>query len=72
MWKSIQIADSTINVKYNYTGKNTHGIYLTPPEYRELVIEGFFKDNKDVTKLIERYCDRFNHMEVIEDHIKYW
>ena len=72
MTKQLIIADRTIDVQYTYIGKNAHGIYVTPPEYRELVIERFHEGNKDVTELIERYCNRFDCMEAIEDEIKYW
>lgn len=72
MNKQLIIADRAIDVQYNYIGGYSDRGYLIPPERPELVIEAFHEGNKDVTELIERYCNRFDYMEVIEDEIKYW
>lgn len=72
MTKQLIISDRTIDVQYAYIGGYSDRGYLIHPERPELVIERFYEGNKDVTELIERYCNRFDCMEAIEDEIKYW
>lgn len=68
MYTILNIQDIDIKVKYSIVGKYTPGIYLTPPGYPELIIEGFEQDGKDVTKKI--YNDiNGDELQLIEEQI---
>lgn len=67
----IKIANRAITVEYSFEGKDYPATRETPAEQPELIIEAYFQEDKDVTKLVNRYCDRYNYLEVIENYIKY-
>lgn len=71
MYATINIANRVIDVKYCYIGKECPETRETPATHPELLIEGFWQGNKNITDLINRYCDRYNYMETIESYIKY-